>query len=113
MNMKKILEVLQYGEGDIRFDTDIDVAKNPQKAKDIIIKCVMAIKTEHFQKIDPSAMEMICALAIADLACSVNRKEMIGILDHDSSQFKQIVDEGLKIAGQMLGRRNNLPGTVN
>lgn len=95
--MKKILEVLQYGEGDIRFDTDIDVAKNPQKGMEVILKSAMAIKSQFFQKFNQSAMDMICALAIADLACSVNRKEMIGILDHDSRQVEQIFKEGMEM----------------
>ena len=33
--MKKILEVLQDGSGLLRFNTDIDVTKNPQMALDI------------------------------------------------------------------------------
>lgn len=27
--MKKILEVLQYGDGELRFNTDLDVSKDP------------------------------------------------------------------------------------
>lgn len=31
--MKKILEVLQYGDIDLRFNTDIDVFKHPEAVK--------------------------------------------------------------------------------
>ena len=47
--MKKILEVLQYGEFDIRFNTDIDVMKNPALAQHITIKS--ALTDENRQQI--------------------------------------------------------------
>ena len=42
--MKKILEVLQYGEFDFRFNTDIDVSRRPEiisamRDDDILIMC--------------------------------------------------------------------------
>ena len=34
--MKKILEVLRYGDGDIRFNTDVDPVKQPKEVADLL-----------------------------------------------------------------------------
>ena len=36
--MKKILEVLRYGENDIRFHTDIDPKKDPEIINQTVVK---------------------------------------------------------------------------
>lgn len=43
--MKKILEVLQDGSGLLRFNTDIDVTKNPQMALDITQSAIISMAT--------------------------------------------------------------------
>ena len=43
--MKKILEVLQYGETDFRFNTDIDPVKNPKVIPDILTGITFSMAT--------------------------------------------------------------------
>ncbi len=87
--MKKILEVLQYGEFDIRFNTDIDVMKNPALAQDITIKSALAMTTSLWGGNEISVLAMIRALGIDDLGVSVNRKEMVRYLDSASKMVEQ------------------------
>ncbi len=84
--MKKILEVLQYGDLDIRFNTDIDVMKNPEAVQEVIAITSLAMTTTLWGGNEQSVLAMIRALSIADLGVSVNRKEMIQFLD-DSSRI--------------------------
>lgn len=91
--MKKILEVLQYGEHDIRFNTDIDVRKNPQVVGDLIPKVAMAMGTSLWGGNETSVLAVIRVLCLADLALSVNRKEMIQALDRDSEYVLRMLKE--------------------
>ena len=75
--MKKILEVLQYGDIDIRFNTDFDPVKNPNVIPDVISRTAFAMVTRLWGGNEMAVLAMIRALAIADLAVSVNRKQMI------------------------------------
>ena len=94
--MKKILEVLQYGETDIRFNTDIDTAKNPDIILDIIAKSAFTMMTKLWGGNEQSVLAMIRALAIADLSVSVNRKEMIRQLDETSQMMNKSMKEARK-----------------
>ena len=89
--MKKILEVLQYGEMDIRFNTDIDVNKNPEAVLDIVSKVAFSMATKLWGGNEISVLAMIRALSIADLALSVNRKEMIKELDRSSETMARTI----------------------
>ena len=83
--MKKILEVLQYGDIDIRFNTDFDPVKNPNVIPDVISRTAFAMVTRLWSGNEMAVLAMIRALAIADLAVSVNRKQMIRDYDEDSA----------------------------
>ena len=85
--MKKILEVLQYGDTDIRFNTDIDVRKNPNAVMDILSRVAFAMTTSLWGGNEMSVLAMIRTLSIADLAVSVNREEMIHQLDETSAML--------------------------
>ncbi|MBO4843824.1 MAG: hypothetical protein J5490_04465 [Bacteroidales bacterium] len=87
--MKKILEVLQYGDLDIRFNTDFDVMKNPQALEDLVPKIAMAMTTTLWGGNEMSVLAMIRSLCIADIGVSVNRKEMIEMLDHATEHLAQ------------------------
>ena len=87
--MKKILEVLQYGDHDIRFNTDFDVQKNPQVIMDLIPKIAMAMTTTLWGGNETSVLAIIRSLTVADMGVSVNRKEMIEMLDHSSAQLAE------------------------
>lgn len=83
--MKKILEVLQQGDIDIRFHTDINPVKNPNAVLDVISRTAFAMVTKLWGGNEQAVLAMIRALAIADLAVSVNRKQMIRFLDEQSA----------------------------
>ena len=82
--MKKILEVLQYGDIDIRFNTDLDPLKHPNVIPDVITRTSFAMTTRLWGGNEMAVLAMIRALAVADLAVCVNRKEMVRHLDEDS-----------------------------
>ena len=76
--MKKILEVLQYGDSDIRFNTDIHVEKSPGIIiPDITTKVSFTMATKLWGGNELSVLAMIRALAIADLSLCVNRVQML------------------------------------
>ena len=91
--MKKILEVLQYGDHDIRFNTDYDVKKNPEVVMDLIPKIAMAMSTPLWGGNERSVLAVIRSLTVADLGVSVNRKEMVRYLDSASKMVEQSMCE--------------------
>lgn len=114
--MKKILEVLQYGD-DVRFDTDIDAIKHPDAIPETISMSAFAMVTKLWGGKETSVLAMIRALAIADLACSVNREEMIDFLDDASAEMartmtmaqKEIEKKGGKIVTFLPGEKRPFP----
>ena len=91
--MKKILEVLRYGNGDIIFKTDVDPLKNPDEINNILIQTMMSMATKLWGGNEQAVLAMIRVLSIADLALSVNRKEMIKMLDADSESVAKLLKE--------------------
>ena len=87
--MKKILEVLQFGDGDIRFSTDFHAENNPDSITDIMTGAAAAMTTTLWGGNEASVMAVIRALCVADLACSINRKEMIDFLDQMSEDLQE------------------------
>lgn len=75
--MKRILEVLQDGDGQLKFNTDINVWKDPMASMDIIQNAMLSMSTTLWGGNEQSVLAMIRSLAIADLALSTNRDEMI------------------------------------
>lgn len=103
--MKKILEVLQYGEHDIRFNTDLDVSKNPEILSEIMFDTAICMVTKLWGGNEQSVLAAIRVLSIADLGVSVNRKQMIKELDLHSKELadflvkckEQAIDSGITI----------------
>ena len=91
--MKKLLEVLQYGENEIRFNTDLDVQKNPEVLMEILPMIMMSMATKLWGGNETSVLSIIRTLSIADLALSVNREEMIRQLDKESEAMAQVMKE--------------------
>ena len=85
--MKTILEVLRYGNGDIIFKTDVDPLKNPDEVNNVLIQTMMSMATKLWGGNEQAVLAMIRVLSIADLALSVNRKEMIRWLDRESGNL--------------------------
>ena len=86
--MKKILEVLRYGENDIRFRTDIDPLKDPEVIHQTVTELAIAMTTTLWGGNEQAVLAMIRSLAIADLGVSVNRSQMIGFLDEASESLE-------------------------
>ena len=82
--MKKILEVLQYGEMDVRFNTDIKVEGIIEIIPAITSAAVFSMATRLWGGNECTVLAMIRSLAIADLSLCANRKDMIRYLDESS-----------------------------
>lgn len=93
--MKKILEVLQYGD-ELRFNTDVDAAKCPNVVPETISRAAFTMVTKLWGGNELSVLAMIRALAVADLAVSVNRKQMIKHLDEASADFAKCMAQAKK-----------------
>lgn len=89
--MKKILEILQYGETDIRFKTDFKASVKPDTVVDLVTKISFAMMTSLWGGNEQDVIAVIRALTLSDLAVSVNRKEMIRMLDKDSEFFAKAI----------------------
>lgn len=94
--MKTILEIKKYGENDIRFITDLDHRKRPQEMVELIPSFLLAMTTTLWGGNEVTVLGIIRALAIADLAASVNREEMIRLLDTESSNLSSMYKKFLK-----------------
>ena len=94
--MKNILEVTKYGDFDIRFNTDLDVAKNPEIIMDITSKVAYAMMTNLWGGNETTIIAIIRALAIADLACCANQKEMLKQFEQAAKSFSRAFQDAKK-----------------
>lgn len=94
--MKKLLEVYQYGDFDIRFNTDI----RPEQLKKILpglsAKITFCMMTQLWGGIEQAVLAMIRCLAVADLAACADRKKMIRMLDEASEDVVNVMNEAKK-----------------
>ena len=102
--MKKILEVLRYGENDIRFRTDIDPLQDPDTIHQTVTELAMAMMTTLWGGNEQAVLAMIRALAIADLGVSVNRREMVGFLDDASGMLEASIHDARRAFEQSGGK---------
>ena len=91
--MKKILEILQYGDTDIRFRTDLKPADKPDTIPGLVSSLAFAMMTTLWGANERDIIPVLRALTIADLSVSVNREEMIRLMDEDSKVFADILQE--------------------
>ena len=89
--MKKILEVHLYGENDVCFFTDMNPEAHPEQLNETLFTVTMAMLTKLWGGNETAVLAMIRTLAIADLALSVNRKEMLRHLDRQSESLAEAV----------------------
>lgn len=111
--MKKILEILQYGETDIRFRTDLKPASHPDIIPNLVAGVSFSMMTSLWGGNEQDVMAVIRALAIADLAVSVNRKEMIKMMDQDSEAFARIIVEARREFEKNGGKVFVFPPNIN
>ena len=102
--MKKILEVLRFGENDIRFHTDIDPLQDPDTIHQTVTELAMAMMTTLWGGNEQAVLAMIRALAIADLGVSVNRRQMVGFLDDASGMLEASIRDARKAFEQSGGQ---------
>ena len=110
--MKKILEVLRYGENDIRFRTDIDPLKHPDIIPQTVTEVAMAMMTSLWGGNEQAVLAMVRALSIADLGVSVNRREMIGFLDEASEGLATSLQEARQAFEKSGGKITFFPPGV-
>ena len=111
--MKKILEVLRYGENDIRFHTDIDPKKDPEIINQTVVEVAMAMMTTLWGGNEQAVLAMIRALSIADLGVSVNRRQMVSFLNEASESLAASLQAARKSFEQSGGKISVFaPGTT-
>ena len=94
--MKTLLRVIQTGDQKIRFETDLDVQKNPDLIPKLIEQFTLSMLTSLWGGNELSVLAIIRTLAIADLAVSVNRKQMLRFLDEESAMLAKTFEDSLK-----------------
>ena len=94
--MKKILEIHQDGETDIRFHTDLKPSEKTESIPGLVASVAFAMMTSLWGGNERDILAIIRALAIADLAVSVNREEMISLMDQDSRTFAKLIRDARK-----------------
>lgn len=110
--MKKIIEVVEYADQDIRFKTDLDVARNPQLVLDLLPKLMFSMSSTLLGHNEINIFAVIRALIAADLAISVNRREMIKMLDEQTKALSKSFRETMDIM-QKQGKAAVIPvGTL-
>ena len=102
--MKKILEVLRYGENDIRFHTDLDPTKAPGIIPETTTELAIAMMTTLWGGNELAVLAMIRALAIADLGVSVNRRQMVGFLNEASAMLEDSLRSARKAFEETGGK---------
>lgn len=102
--MKKILEVLRYGENDIRFHTDIDPLKDPNIIPQTVTELAMAMMTTLWGGNEQAVLAAVRALSIADLGVSVNRRQMLGFLDETSEMLARSLNDARKAFEESGGK---------
>ena len=89
--MKTILEILQYGDTDIRYRTDLKLFNKPEAIPGLIASVSYSMMTSLWGGNEQDIIAIIRALSIADLSVSMNRKEMIKMMDQESGEFAKII----------------------
>ena len=103
--MKKILEVIQCKTGELRFNTDLDVKKNPMEVMDVTISAMLSMATKLWGGNEQTVIAVIRALFVADMAISVDRKVVLKGLGEEADvvgkQFMKMMNE-LQAQGQAM-----------
>ena len=85
--MKKILEVLQYGEGELRFNTDLDLQKDPMAIMALTFNAMLSMATNSWGGNEQTIIAVIRSLFVADMAISTDRKTMLKGLGKEAEQM--------------------------
>ena len=85
--MKKILEVLQYGEGELRFNTDLDLQKDPMAIMDLTVSAMFSMATKLWGGNEQTVIAIIRSLFVADMAISTDRKTVLKGLGYEAEKM--------------------------
>lgn len=118
--MRKILEVIECPNGELKFNTDVDIIKNPDEIPDISSRATFCMATKLWGGNEHSIMAMIRVLFMADMALSPNRKQITKQLCNDAEEMFRIFEMmskqmAAKGQGQMFppGMSPNVKGPKN
>ena len=92
--MKKVLEILQYGDMDIRFDTDIKITE--RDITELLPKISFNMATRLWGGNEQTVLAVIRLLAIADLSLCSNREFLIRQMDENSEMLARSMQEARK-----------------
>lgn len=109
--MKKILEVLQSGDGDLKFNTDLDVQKDPMAIMDLTISAMFSMSTRLWGGNEKTVIAVIRALFVADMAISVDRKSVLKGLGKESEKMGDEFMKMMKML-QNQGKAMSFPPNV-
>lgn len=99
--MRKILEVLECSNGELKFNTDVDVIKDPESAIDITGRAIFTMATKLWGGNENSVMAMIRALFMADMALSPDREIISKGLTRESKVMYEIFQKSISQCGKV------------
>ena len=99
--MRKILEVLECPNGELKFNTDVDVIKDPEAVIDITGRAIFCMATKLWGGNEHSIIAMIRALFTADMALSPNRDIISKSLTKESKVMYEIFQKSISQCGNV------------
>ena len=87
MIMKKILEVLQNAEGELKFNTDLDMQKDPLAIMDLTVNAMFSMATKLWGGNEQTVIAVIRSLFVADMAISTDRKTVLKGLGYEAEKM--------------------------
>ena len=99
--MKKILEVLQNGDGELKFNTDLNVQKDPMAIMDLTVSAMFSMATKLWGGNEQTVIAVIRSLFVADMAISIDRKTVLKGLGIEAEKMGE---EFIKIMKELQGQ---------
>jgi prophage DNA circulation protein len=95
--MRKVLEVLQSSTGEITFDTDIDVEKDPSALLDIMSSAIFCMATKLWGGNEHSVVAVIRALFVSDMAISTDRETIMNGLAQEAVHMGKLFNDMMEV----------------
>ena len=110
---KKVLEVLQCSDGELKFNSEIDVDSDPTVVMDIMSSAMFCMATKLWGEKENSVVAMIRALFVADMAISVDRDFILKGLSKEAAHMGRLFNDMMekfqaegRVTGLVSGRPN-------
>ena len=111
--MKRILEVLQCSDGELKFNSEIDVDSDPTVVMDIMSSAMFCMATKLLGEKENSVVAMIRALFVADMAISLDRDIILKGLSKEAAHMGKLFNDMMdkfqaegRVTGLVSGRPN-------